>query len=212
MKKSISRHLLLLALVAATQTGCAQIVMGIYCSGKEGNMLCPSPDRAKILGETYSGEELIRRIFRPNKNDAGEEWSFDPQFFAQQALVYQLQKKPADPAYTKLRQIALDAHYQSDVGVVGNILAQTGTCAAMNIAVEMVASSWKGTPTAPPLPVQAQAPSGYDYPPDPPPTRKTIRETGYWVLNSISSSSDKACLQKVRSQLPPPPSGWEAIP
>jgi hypothetical protein len=218
-KKTLINTLLLLS-ATASLSGCAQIIADLICPGPGSGITC-TRDMAKELGDAYSSEELLEKTFREGKTEKGKvPADIDQSFYAQQGLVYWLQKQPQDAAYAKLRQIAFDAHYTSDVGQAGDILAQTGTCTAMNIAAEMVSSPWQGTPTTPPLPAYTHL---NHYVQIPPPNRAFIRQTGYRVLNTteVFSASptidrfyhfDKACLQKVRNQLPPPPSGWKAIP
>ncbi len=214
-------HLLLLAAVASL-SGCAQLVADMICPGPGSGITC-TRDMAKEMGNAYSTAELLEKSFRTGEIKKSEVLDdINQPLFAKQGLIYRLQKKPEDmAAYAKLRQIAFDTPHSSDVEIAGQILEQTGTCTAMKIAVDMVSAPWQGTPATPPLPAHVLSPY-YDYPKDPPPSRETIRQTGYKVLNNIQAypvsptltkyTFDAACLQSVRNQIPPPPSGWKPIP
>lgn len=217
----IVRHLLLL--VAATSlSGCAQLIADMICPGSGSGITC-TRDMAKEMGSAYSTAELLEKSFRTGETEKGKvPEDINQPLYAREGLVYRLQKNSEDTAaYAKLRQIAFDAHYISDVETVGRILEQTGTCTAMKIAADMVSAPWQGTPATPPLPANVLSPY-YDYPKDPQPSREAIRQTGYKVLNGIrtypispiltSYTFDLGCLQDVRSQLPPPPSGWKPVP
>lgn len=215
------RHLLLLS-GAVNLSGCAQLIADMICPGPGSGITC-TRDMAKEMGNTYSTAELLEKSFRTGETEKGKmPDDINQPLSAQDGLVYRLQKNPENTAaYAKLRQIAFDAHYTSDVKTVGQVLERTGTCTAMKIAADMVSAQWQGTPATPPLPAYVLSPY-YDYPKDPPPSRETIRQTGYKVLNGIQTypasptltryTFDVACLQNVRSQLPPPPSGWKPVP
>lgn len=218
--RKISRLLLLAA--TANLSGCAQLVADMICPGPGSGITC-SRDMAKEMGNAYSTAELLEKSFRTGRIEKSEVLDdINQPLYAQAGLAYRLQKYPEDmPAYAKLRQIAFDAHYTSDVEIVGQILERTGTCTAMNIAADMVSAPWQGTPATPPLPAHVLSPY-YDYPKDPPPSRETIRQTGYKVLNGVQAypasptltryTFDAACLQNVRSQIPSPSSGWKPVP
>jgi hypothetical protein len=219
MKKII--HIILLA-AATNLSGCAQLVADMICPGPGSGLTC-TRDMAKEMGNAYSTAELLEKSFRTGEIEKSHTLDdINQPLYAKDGLVYRLQKNPEDmAAYAKLRQIAFDAHYTSDVETAGQILERTGTCTAMKIAADMVSAPWQGIPATPPLPAYVLLPH-YDYPKDPPPSRETIRQTGYKVLNGIQTypasptltryTFDVACLQNVRSQLPPPPSGWKSVP